>query len=102
MSKLESALKEMMTPGTRQCSLLCALLGALVAVLLLFIGFWKTVFILLCAGVGALLGGVGNKKETVRGVINRFFPSKDEPLKESVRVPLENRIYKENKPDDQA
>ncbi len=102
MNKLASALKELTTPGTPQCSLTYAVLGAVIAALLLIIGFWKTLFILVFAAAGALLGGISNKKETVRSAINRRFPSKDEPLKEKTRTPIESKAYNENKPDDQV
>ena len=102
MNKLASVLKDLTTPGTPQCSLTYAVLGAVIAALLLIIGFWKTLFILAFAAVGALLGGISNKKETVRSAINRRFPSKDEPLKEKVRTSLESKPDNENKPGDQA
>ena len=36
-----------LTVGTPQCAVACAVLGAVIAVLLLTIGFWKTLFITL-------------------------------------------------------
>ena len=44
------------------------------------IGFWRTLFIAVFAALGALAGGIGNKRDAVRVAINRSFPPKDKPL----------------------
>ena len=48
--------------------------------LLLTIGFWRTLFIAVFAALGALAGGIGNKRDAVSVAINRSFPPKDKPL----------------------
>ncbi|MBQ9198247.1 MAG: DUF2273 domain-containing protein [Clostridia bacterium] len=73
----------MFTPGTALCSLTYAAIGAVLAALLLAIGFWKTLFIAAFACAGAVLGGIGNKKDAVRDAVNRRFPAKDTPIKET-------------------
>lgn len=80
MSKLSSAIKQLFTPGTPLCALAYAVIGIIVAALLLTIGFWRTLFIAAFAALGALAGGVGNKRDAVRGAINRSFPPRDKPL----------------------
>ncbi|MBQ7455409.1 MAG: DUF2273 domain-containing protein [Clostridia bacterium] len=72
----------MFRPGTALCGVTYALLGIVLAVLLLTIGFWKTLFILALAGIGAVLGGVSQKKDVIRDAVNKRFPSKDTPLAE--------------------
>ena len=52
----------MFTPGTPPCAVLCALLGALTALLLLARGIWVTLLIAVCVAAGAFLGGVRDKK----------------------------------------
>lgn len=52
----------------------------ILATLLLTIGFWRTLFIAVFAALGALAGGIGNKRDAVRVAINRSFPPKDKPL----------------------
>ena len=47
---------------------------------LLLLGFWRTLFIAVFAALGALAGGIGNKRDAVRVAINRSFPPKDKPL----------------------
>ena len=80
MNKLSSAIKEIFTPGTPLCALAYAALGVILATLLLTIGFWRTLFIAVFAALGALAGGIGNKRDAVRIAINRSFPPKDKPL----------------------
>ena len=74
--------KRTLTPGSVRCSVAYAAIGVLVAVLLLTIGLWRTLFIFAFGAVGALLGGIGDKKAAVRDVVNRRFPAKDEPIKD--------------------
>ena len=80
MNKLSSAIKENFTPGTPLCARAYAALGVILATLLLTIGFWRTLFIAVFAALGALAGGIGNKRDAVRVAINRSFPPKDKPL----------------------
>lgn len=80
--KIPENIKRYITPGTPQCSIAFALIGAVLAVLLLTIGLWKTLFICAFAAVGAVLGGIGNKQEAVREAVNRHFPAKDEPIRD--------------------
>lgn len=80
MNKLSSAIKEIFTPGTPLCALAYAALGVILATLLLTIGFWRTLFIAVFAALGALAGGIGNKRDAVRVAINRSFPPKDKAL----------------------
>ena len=45
MKPLNDLLKEMLTWGTPACGVFCGVLGILLAILLLTIGFWKTLFV---------------------------------------------------------
>lgn len=74
--------KRTLTPGSPACSVAYAVIGVIVAVLLLTIGLWRTLFIFAFAAAGALLGGIGDKKAAVRDAVNRRFPAKDEPIKD--------------------
>ena len=64
--------------GTPLCGIICAALGAVLALMLLFIGFWRTLFVAVLASVGYFIGGTTNKGETLRNLINRCFPPKGE------------------------
>ena len=64
--------------GTVKCGMALGLLGAALAALLLFLGFWKTLFIALFSGAGFLLGFVNHKQEKLKKLINRLFPPKGE------------------------
>ena len=82
MSKFSADIKKILTPGTPLCSLVYAAIGVVIAVLLLTIGPWKTLFIVAFGAVGGLLGGIGNKQEAVREIVNRRFPEKDAPIRD--------------------
>lgn len=64
--------------GTPQCGAACAVLGAVLALMLLFLGFWRTVFVALLAAVGYFIGASKNKGEALKNVINKCFPPKGE------------------------
>jgi uncharacterized membrane protein len=46
--------------------------------MLLFMGFWRTVFVALLFGVGYFIGSSKDKAESVRRTVNKFFPPKSE------------------------
>lgn len=68
--------------GTPLCGMLGACAGIVLAVLLLTIGLWKTLFIAVFAALGAFLGGVKDHAAFVKSEINKQFPErKDVPVK---------------------
>lgn len=77
MKQLNDLLKEMTTWGTPACGLFCGVLGVLVAILLLTIGFWKTLFVTLLCALGVFLGAVKDKAAFLKNVINKLFPPKE-------------------------
>lgn len=76
MKSLNEMLREMLTWGTPACGAFCGVLGVLVAVLLLTIGFWKTLFVALLCVLGVFIGAVKDKSTFLKAVINRLFPPK--------------------------
>lgn len=64
--------------GTRECGMLCAALGALLALSLILFGFWSTLLIAALAAVGFFIGASKNKLNLCKTVINRLFPPKGE------------------------
>ena len=77
MKSLNELLKEMLTWGTPACGLFCGVCGVIAAILLLTIGFWKTLFVALLCAVGAFVGGVKDKPGAVKALVNRLFPPKE-------------------------
>ena len=78
MKDVKALVKSMLVIGTPQCGAMGALVGTVLAVLLLTIGLGKTLFIAAFALLGAWVGGVRNKANFIRGIINRSFPEKGE------------------------
>lgn len=70
--------RSLFQPGTPRCGILCAALGALVALMLLYLGFWRTLFIALLAAAGYFLGAEAHKAEALKKLVNRLFPPKNE------------------------
>jgi len=64
--------------GTPQCGLLFAALGAVLALMLLYMGFWRTLFVIVLAAVGYFIGASEDKAESLKALINRVFPPKSE------------------------
>ncbi|MBR6570956.1 MAG: DUF2273 domain-containing protein [Clostridia bacterium] len=64
--------------GTPEFGLLLGVLGAIIAAMILFFGFWRTVLVVVLFAIGYFVGAVDNKAEFFKQLINRFFPSKDE------------------------
>lgn len=62
--------------GTPACGLLGLVVGVVLAVLLIVVGFWKTLLVAVLACIGALLGGVRDKSQWLKDIINRLFPPK--------------------------
>ena len=54
------------------------LCGAVLALMLLFIGFWKTLLIAIFFAVGYLFGSNDQKIAGIKGFINKIFPPKGE------------------------
>ena len=65
----------MLRVGTPECAFLCAVAGMALALLLLFAGFWRTVFVALLVVIGVFIGGVKDKKQWCADRINRLFPA---------------------------
>ena len=64
--------------GTPLCGLIFGIVGALIALMLLYMGFWRTLFVAVLLAAGYFLGASANKQETVKRWINRLFPPKNE------------------------
>ena len=62
MKDFKACLGQMCTPGSAAATISGAILGILFAILFLTIGFWKTLLIVLCCLIGALIGAVKDKK----------------------------------------
>ena len=48
-----------------------------IAVLIILIGFWKTLMLLVLFGIGYFIGAVENKQDFIRRAANRIIPAKE-------------------------
>ena len=64
--------------GTPLCGILFGVVGALIALMLLFLGFWRTLLVAVLFAAGYFVGAVQNKTEVLKALINKWFPPKGE------------------------
>ena len=64
------------TIGTSECAIFSAVVAMVLALLLLSVGFWKALLVAALMVVGGFLGGVRNKRQWLKDVINRLFPAR--------------------------
>ena len=55
--------------GTPLCGIVFGLVGVLLALSLIFLGFWKTLLIVVMFGIGYVLGAFNNKKKFLEATI---------------------------------
>ena len=60
--------------GTPECAVFSAGIAMVLGLLFLWIGFWKTLFLFCLMLLGLFIGGVEDKQEWIRCLINRLFP----------------------------
>ena len=67
---------EMLVVGTPECAVFSGAAAMVLALLLLTLGFWKTLLVTAIVCVGAFIGGVKDKKGFIARIVNRLFPPK--------------------------
>jgi uncharacterized membrane protein len=63
--------------GTPGMGILCGCLLMLAGALIMWIGFWRTLVLIVLFGIGYFLGAVSNKGEVIRDTADRIVPKKD-------------------------
>ena len=84
-----------LTVGTQECALLCAVLGLLIAVLLLTVGFWKTLMLAVFFLIGLFIGGVKDKKGCISDLIDRWFGKRAEKVQATIIRPQTEKAAEE-------
>lgn len=72
--------KNMLTWGTRECGLMCGVIGVIVGILMLTIGFWKVLLVCAFALIGMFIGGTKNKMAFVKHIVGKLVPENKDPL----------------------
>lgn len=70
-------MKNKLKMGTPLMGLAIGLALVAAAVLVMLIGFWKTLLLLLLFAVGYFIGTVENKQEFIRETANKIIPAKE-------------------------
>ena len=71
-----SPLSNIFQVGTPECAVFSGAVAMVLGLLLLTVGFWNTVWIALFGAAGCFIGGVRDKKQIVKNVLNRIIPDK--------------------------
>ena len=80
----KGSFKNIFKIGTPECAVFSGAAAMVLALLFLVLGFWRTVLVALVAAAGAILGGVTDKKEWLKKLINRLVPDRKQvPYRES-------------------
>jgi uncharacterized membrane protein len=53
------------------------LAGLIVGLVFIIFGFWRSLFIFLCVGLGVYLGMILDRNESLRGLLQRIWPDGD-------------------------
>ena len=72
----KSRIANIFTIGTSECAIFFAVAAMVLALLLLTIGFWKALLVAVLMLAGAFIGGVEDKRQWLKNVINRLFPAR--------------------------
>ena len=70
--------KSLLRIGTPLCGLVCGIVWVAIALALLLLGVWRTLFVAVFVAAGYFVGAFQNKTELIKGWINRLFPPKGE------------------------
>ena len=66
-----------MKKGTPAFGIACGIALVLAGVLVMTIGFWKTLVLCVLFGIGYFMGTVENKKDFMKSTANKIFPEKE-------------------------
>lgn len=75
-NKIVAFFKKAFKVGTPECAIFFAAVAMVVAILILTVGLWKTLLVALFIGLGLFIGGVSDKKDKLRNLINTLFPAR--------------------------
>lgn len=71
-----SAFWDFFKAGTPECAIFSGVAAMVLGLLLLTVGFWRTVLLALLGACGAFLGGIKDKKQWLKNALNRIIPDK--------------------------
>lgn len=74
--KWQAFTKNMFKIGTPECAVFFGITAMVLALLFLLVGFWQTLLIAVLVLAGVFCGGVKDKKEWIRNLVNHLFPPK--------------------------
>lgn len=72
----EKALRFIEALGDKKCRTIGAIMGLVIGILVLIIGFFKTLFIVVCTFLGYYIGKLADDRESFNDVLRKIIPPK--------------------------
>ena len=73
--KLNDFFQDVLKVGTTACGIFWGAVFVVLGILLITIGFWKTLLVAILFLLGLFVGGVKDKQAFIRGIVNRVIPA---------------------------
>ena len=102
MNKSRQNKPDFLTPGTVSCALFSGITGVVIAVLLLSIGFWKTLFIFIMLCIGLFIGGVEDKRTFLKSFADKTIPGKTDRIYKADDVQIRKRAEEKDNASDKS
>ncbi len=91
--ELKDALRSSLTIGTPECAALMGVVGLVLGILFLLLGFWKTLLVIAIMLLGVFIGGVKDKKTFAANIVNKLFPQRSNNFPGSEQAGREKTVY---------
>lgn len=80
MEKLEEKLKSALTPGAPSAKVYFGLVFFVIALLIVLLGVWKTLFIAAVTALGVLIGSAETLGKAAAKLIDKVYPQKNQKV----------------------
>lgn len=94
---MEEWVRTLFKKGTPQCGLAYGVIAFVFGLLLVLIGFWKTLLIAVLCALAAFWGGVQNHEQALKNGMNKVIPHEPTALKKERK---DKQHAQEEKPSD--
>ena len=78
--KVQAYLKDAVKPGTSKARVFYAIAFCLLALLILWLGWKRALFVAVLTALGAVLGGITDYKKAVSDTVNKVVPPKNQKV----------------------
>ncbi|NLB90340.1 MAG: DUF2273 domain-containing protein [Clostridiales bacterium] len=98
---MEDWVRALFKRGTPQCGVAYGLIAFVFSLLLIFVGFWKTVLVVVICAAAVFLGANRNYEQAIKNGINKVLPENKNHSFKSSSTDQEDDTTEENNQDQQ-